>query len=132
MVAPPFPYPRPEHPVRHWVPDDFVPSPAVPDGPPPHAVPQPVGPDPDGGPPDTPPPPAPHPPHAPPLPPAGCLALVVCEPAFRRLMAHLAGVPPEEGGFLLGPKDSPHVVTHYLPDLSGRTSPVAFKPDAAR
>lgn len=58
--------------------------------------------------------------------------LVICTKAYRRIMDQLAQKPPEDGGFLLGPKDSPHVITHFLPDREGIKTAVSYKPDATR
>lgn len=50
--------------------------------------------------------------------------------AYAAVMDHLTGIEPEAGGMLLGPKGS-SVITHYVPDLKGKATPVSFTVDAA-
>ncbi|MBI2806066.1 MAG: Mov34/MPN/PAD-1 family protein [Planctomycetes bacterium] len=49
---------------------------------------------------------------------------------YLDIMRHLASVPHEAGGALIGLKGSP-VVTHYVPDKNGKATAASFTLDAA-
>ncbi len=51
---------------------------------------------------------------------------------YDELLAHLASVPPEACGMLLGPASHGSLITHFIPDQSGESSPTTFHIDGAR
>lgn len=48
------------------------------------------------------------------------------------LLQALGGVPPEACGMLLGPRTHPSLLTHFLRDESGHSSPATFRIDGDR
>jgi hypothetical protein len=49
-----------------------------------------------------------------------------------QIIDRLADMPPEEGGFGIGPKGSENLLTHFLYDPGAMRTAATFKPDAAR
>ena len=52
--------------------------------------------------------------------------------AFRKMREHLSSREPEAAGVLLGPSGEPNLVTHFIPDEHGESTPVSFRLDITR
>ncbi|MBL9085160.1 MAG: Mov34/MPN/PAD-1 family protein [Planctomycetales bacterium] len=53
--------------------------------------------------------------------------LKITQPAFRQLLEFLLEREPEAAGLLLGPANDDLLVTHFVPDLTGRGTPASFE-----
>jgi proteasome lid subunit RPN8/RPN11 len=75
----------------------------------------------------------PPPPPAPPADdePLPLWGMKITQPAYRGTLTYLLGRPPEAAGILLGPADDDVLVTHFVPDESGRGTAVSFELNAA-
>jgi proteasome lid subunit RPN8/RPN11 len=51
---------------------------------------------------------------------------------YEKLIADLSSVPPEACGMLLGPTSHGALITHFIPDASGVSSPTTFRIDGKR
>lgn len=52
--------------------------------------------------------------------------------AFRKMSEHLSSREPEAAGLLLGPSGETNLVTHFVPDTHGESTPVSFRLDITR
>jgi len=52
--------------------------------------------------------------------------------AFRQMSEHLSSHQPEAAGLLLGPFGESNLVTHFVPDEHGESTPVSFRLDITR
>jgi proteasome lid subunit RPN8/RPN11 len=53
----------------------------------------------------------------------------IIQPALREMMNYLCDRDPEAAGILLGPAGDDILITHFIPDATGRSSPASFELD---
>ncbi len=59
--------------------------------------------------------------------------LMKCVPsAYHKMTDHLSSLAPEAAGILLGPRDEPSLVTHFVPDEHGESTNASFRLDVTR
>lgn len=51
----------------------------------------------------------------------------ITQSALRHAMDYLVAREPESAGLLLGPADDDLLITHFVPDLTGRGTPASFE-----
>ena len=61
-----------------------------------------------------------------------CHLMKCAQSAYRKMTEHLSSREPEAAGVLLGPSGEPNLVTHFVPDEHGESTPVSFRLDITR